>query len=100
MADILSQVTTQLDSEMVKSILDGVALGTVHQVETHDPAIMEGDQCLEQEVRVTAGHPVVEMHVTDWAKAQRGPSVKCSAGLPECVETDQFEDSSGRPHLQ
>ena len=26
---------------------------------------------LEQEVHVTAGHVQVQMHVTDWAKAQR-----------------------------
>ena len=29
-ADVLSQVTTQLNPETVKSILDGVALGMVH----------------------------------------------------------------------
>ena len=26
---------------------------------------------MEQEIHVAAGHPLVEMHVTDWAKAQR-----------------------------
>ena len=30
-----------------------------------------GDQCLEQEVHVVAGHALVEMYVTDWAEAQR-----------------------------
>ena len=71
MADVLSQVTTRLDPETIKSILDGVTLGTVHQAEVHDPAMVEGDQCLEQEVCVTAGCPLVEMHVTNWVKAQR-----------------------------
>ena len=42
------------------------ALGKVH-----DPAIVEGDCCLEQEVRVTAGSMLVQMHVTDWAVAQK-----------------------------
>ena len=70
-ANVLSQVTTWLDSETMKSILNGVTLGTAHWAEIHDPAMVEGDQCLEQEVWVTAGHPLVEMHVTDWANAQR-----------------------------
>ena len=33
--------------------------------------MVEGDQHLEQEVPITAGYPLVEMHVTNWAKAQR-----------------------------
>ena len=33
--------------------------------------MVEVDQCLEQEIWVAAGHPLVEMHVADWAKAQR-----------------------------
>ena len=49
-ADILSQATTQLDSETVKSILDVLALRTVHWAKVHDPAMVEGDQHLEQEV--------------------------------------------------
>ena len=63
-ADVLSWVTTQMNLETVKSILDGVTLGMVHHAEV-DLAVVEGDQCLEQEVHVSAGHPLVEMHVTD-----------------------------------
>ena len=37
----------------------------------HNPAMVEGNQCLEHEEHVTAGHPLVEVHVTNWAKAQR-----------------------------
>ena len=70
-AYILSQVTTQLNPETMKSNLDGVVSGMVHQAEVHDPAMLEGDQHLEQEVCVAAGNPLVEMHVTNWAKAQR-----------------------------
>ena len=70
-ADILSSVTTRLDPETVKSIIDGVAVGMVHWAEVHDLAMKEGDQCLEQEICITAGHPLVEMHVTDWAVTQR-----------------------------
>ena len=71
MADVLSWVTTQLDPDMVKFILDGVAIEAVHQVETHDPAIVESDHQLEQEVCVTAGHAQVQMNVMDWVEAQR-----------------------------
>ena len=70
MADVLSQVTTQLDSDMVRSILDGIALGSAHWVEVHNPTIVEGDCCLEQEVCLAAGYALVQMHVTDWTEAQ------------------------------
>ena len=55
----------------MKSILKGVALGSVHWVEVHNPTIVEGDCHLEQEVCVTAGCTLVQMHVTDWAAAQK-----------------------------
>ena len=55
----------------MKSILDGVTLEMVHQAEVHNLAMLEGDLHLEQEVHVAAGYPLVEMHVTNWAKAQR-----------------------------
>ena len=71
MVDILSWVTTQLDPETVKSILNGVTLGMAHRAEVHTLVLVEGNQCLEQEVCITAGHPLVEMHFTDWDKAQR-----------------------------
>ena len=70
-ANILSQVTTQLDLETVKSILNGVTLGTVHCAKVHDPVVVEGNQHLVQEVCVAAGCPLVEMHATNWSKAQR-----------------------------
>ena len=34
--DVLSWVTTQLDLDTVKSILDGVAMGSMHQAKVHD----------------------------------------------------------------
>ena len=64
-------VATQLDLDTGKSILNRVAMGSVHQAEVHNPAVVEGDYHLEQEVYVTAGHTLVQMHVTDWAEAQR-----------------------------
>ena len=44
-------------------------------MESHDPTIVEGDHGLEKEVHVTAGWVLVQMHVTDWAEAQREDSV-------------------------
>ena len=72
-----------MNPETVKSILDGVTLGMAHWAKVHDLAMVEGDQHLEQEVCVAAGHPLVEMHVTNWAKAQRGPVIEHSDGLDE-----------------
>ena len=54
---------------MVGSILDGVALGAAHWAKVHEPTIVEGDHCLEQEVHVATGHALMQMHVTDWAEA-------------------------------
>ena len=70
-ADLLSWVTTWLNPETIKSILDGITLGMAPQAEVHDLAMLEGDQCMQQEVCVATGCPLVEMHVTDWAEAQR-----------------------------
>ena len=53
--DALCQVTTQLNSDTVKSILGGVTLGSAHWDEAHDPAIVEDDHHLEQKVCVTTG---------------------------------------------
>ena len=69
-ADVLSQVMTRLNPDMVRSILDGVALGPAHWAEVHNPAIVESGHCLEQEVCIAAGCALVQMHVTDWAEAQ------------------------------
>ena len=70
-ADVLSRVTTHLNPDMVWLILNGVTLGAAHRAKVHDPTVIEGDHDLEQEVHVTAGSVLVQMHVTDWAEAQR-----------------------------
>ena len=70
-ADALSQVITRLDLDTGKSILDRVTLGSVHQAKVHDPTVVEGDCSLKQEVCVTTGHTLVQMHFTDWAETQK-----------------------------
>ena len=71
MADALSWVTTHLDPEAVQAILNGAAVGTSQRVEGGNPAIIKSDQQLEQEVQVATGWVLVEMHVTNWATAQK-----------------------------
>ena len=99
MVDVLSQVTTHLGSDMVRLILNGVILGAAHQVEVHDPTIIKGDHGLEQEVHVTVGHVLVQMHITDWAKAQREDPV-LSAVLVGSTKEDGFKDTFSRACLQ
>ena len=69
-AGILSQITTHLGPEAVQAIPDGATLGASQRAE-EDPAVIEDDQEKEKEVWVTAGWVLVEMHVTDWAAAQK-----------------------------
>ena len=70
-AYVLSQVTTCLDPDTVRLILNGVTLGAACWAEVHDPTIIKGDHGLEQEVHVATIRALVQMHVTDWAEAQR-----------------------------
>ena len=71
MADALSWVTAHLKLEAVQALLDGATVGTSQRAERENPDIIKSDQQLEQEVQVTTGQVLVEMHVTDWAAAQK-----------------------------
>ena len=70
-ADALSWITTHLSPKVVQSILDGVILGMAHRAEGHDPLVVEGDYDIEREVHVTTGWVQVEMHMPNWAAAQK-----------------------------
>ena len=70
-ADMLSWITTHLGLEAIQSILDGVTLGATRRAEGDDSTVVEGDHDIEKEVGVAAGWVLVEMHVPDWAAAQR-----------------------------
>ena len=70
-ADALSRITTCLGLEAMQSILDGATLGAAWRAEGDDLAMVEGNQEIEKEVCVTTGQVLVEMHVTNWATAQR-----------------------------
>ena len=68
---MLSWITTQLNPDTVRSILNGIILGAAHWAEVHDSTVAKGDHDLEQGVSVAAGCILVQMQVTDWAEAQR-----------------------------
>ena len=70
-ADALSRVTTRFELETVQAVLDGATMGTSQRAERENPAIIKCEQQLEKEVWVAAGQVLVEMHVTDWAAAQK-----------------------------
>ena len=55
MADALSQITTCLGLGAVQAVLDGATIGTSQRVEGEDPAVIDGDQQKEKEVRVATG---------------------------------------------
>ena len=73
--DALSQVTSELDAETVKSILDGVTVGTIGRLDAHDPVVAEANegihkQVWETTVQARATQMCVNLHVTDWVAAQ------------------------------
>ena len=70
-ADALSHITSHLSPEAMQSVLDGVTLGTAHRAEGYGPSVVEGDHNVEKEVCVTAGWVQVQMHMTNWAAAQK-----------------------------
>ena len=55
----------------MQSILDEAAIGAPQRTEGEDPAVIKGDQQKEKEVQVATGQVLVEMHVTNWAAAQK-----------------------------
>ena len=55
----------------MQAILDGAAVGALQRAEGENPAIIENNQQLEQEVQVAAGRVLVEMHVTNCVTEQK-----------------------------
>ena len=74
-ADSLSCVVSKLDAEVMKSILDGVTIGTVRRSDAHDPMVAEADERIHKQVEETAvqaraTHTHVNLHVMDWVAAE------------------------------
>ena len=75
-ADALSHVTSKLNTEAVKSILDGVTIGTTGRVNAHDPMVAEANERIHKQFEVTAvqaqvTHTCVNLHVIDWVAVQQ-----------------------------
>ena len=68
-----------LDMETVKSILDGVTIGTIERVDVYDPVVAEVDEKIHKQVQETAvqaraTHMHVNLHETlCMAAKQEGP---------------------------
>ena len=72
--DALSQVTSKLDAETMKSIMDGITMGTTERADAHDPAVAKADEEIHkpvQETLILAQAACIDLHVTDWATAQQ-----------------------------
>ena len=74
--DALGQVTLKLDAGTMKSILDGVTVGTTERVDAHNPMVAEADEEIQKQVEETAiliraAQTCVHLHVTDWVTTQQ-----------------------------
>ena len=72
--DALSQVTSKLNVETMKSILDGVTMGNTKRADVHDLVVAKADEEIHKPVWETvilaqAAH--IDLHVTDWVTAQQ-----------------------------
>ena len=52
-ADALSKVASKLDAETMKSILDGVTLGTMEIADAHDPVVVKAGEEKQKQVQET-----------------------------------------------
>ena len=53
-ADALSQVTSKLDAEIVKSILDGVTMGMTKTADVHDMVVVKADEQINKPIQESA----------------------------------------------
>ena len=83
-ADALSQVTSKLDAETMKSILDGVTMGIMERADAQDPVVAKADEEIHKQVQETvilpcASQACINLHVTDWVTTQQeDPILKTS----------------------
>ena len=72
--DALSYVTLKLNAEAMRSILDGVTMGTTERADAHYPAVTKADEDIYkpfQETAILAEAECIDLHVTDWVTAQQ-----------------------------
>ena len=69
-ADALSCVTSKLNAETVKLILDGFTLGTTGRADSHDPMVVDANERIHKQVKETtvqawAAHMCINLYVMD-----------------------------------
>ena len=73
-ADTLNCVTLKLNAETVKSVLDGVAMGTCKRADAHDPGVAEADDEIHkpfQETAILAQAACTDLHVSNCVTTQQ-----------------------------
>ena len=78
--DALTQVTWKLDTEIMKSILDGFTVGTSYRADAQDPLVAKADEDLHKLVQDTvvlarAAQACTDLHVIDWVTTQQEDSI-------------------------
>ena len=93
--DALSRVTLRLDAETVKSILDGVTMGSTVRADAINLVVAETDIEIHEEIQETAlqaraTHTHVNLHVTDLVAAQwEDPVLKATV---DWISNQKVED--------
>ena len=72
----LSWITLRLDAETMKSILNGITVGTIGRANANGPVMAEADEEIHKEVQETAvkaraSHVHVNLHVTELVATQQ-----------------------------
>ena len=73
--DVLSLVTSKLDTKTMKSILDRVTMGMTERADVHNLAVAEADEEIHKQVWETVSltsvaQVHVDLNVTDWVILQ------------------------------
>ena len=76
----LSCIILKLNTETMKSILDGFDVGTMERADAHDPVVAQADEEIHkpiQETVILTQAACIELHVTDWVTTQQeDPALK------------------------
>ena len=87
-----------LDAETIKSILDGITVGSTGSADAYDPVVAETNkeihkQVWETAIQARAAHTCVNLHVTDWvATPWEDPVLKAVTDWIHEVQRDSFSN--------
>ena len=92
-ANTLSWITLKLNAETMKSILNGVSVGTTNRADAHDPVVAKADEEIHQPVQETmilawAAH--IDLHVSDYMNWLTGGS-----STQDCNQVDLWLEKTG-----